>query len=76
MILVSVLVRAVRIHNLCLNYTLFGNAHLIPSKYSLRDNITTKQDRQCTYNVTFWRVRATIVAVEKQSVFHNLCMRL
>ena len=26
----------------------------------------TKQDRQCTYNVTVRRVRATIVAVEKQ----------
>jgi hypothetical protein len=24
-----------------------------------------KQDRQCTYNVTLRRVRATIVAVEK-----------
>jgi hypothetical protein len=26
----------------------------------------TRQDRQCTYDVTFRRVRATIVAVEKQ----------
>ena len=26
----------------------------------------SKQDRQCTYNVTLRRVRATIVAVEKQ----------
>jgi len=29
-------------------------------------------DRQCTYNVTLTRVRATIVAVEKQWVLHNL----
>jgi hypothetical protein len=31
-----------------------------------------KQDRQCTYNVIFRRVRATIVAVGKQWVEHNL----
>jgi hypothetical protein len=31
-----------------------------------------QQDRQCTYNVTMRRVRATIVAVEKQWVLHNL----
>jgi hypothetical protein len=31
----------------------------------------TLQDRHCTYNVTIRRVRAT-VAVEKQSVVHNL----
>ena len=31
-----------------------------------------KQDRQCTYNVTVRRVCATIVAVEKQWVLHNL----
>jgi hypothetical protein len=30
------------------------------------------QDRQCAYNVTFWRVRATTVAVKKQWVLHNL----
>jgi hypothetical protein len=29
-------------------------------------NGTSKQDRQCTYNVTLRRVRVTIVAVEKQ----------
>ena len=28
--------------------------------------INVKQERQCTYNVTFRRVRATTVAVEKQ----------
>ena len=28
--------------------------------------VKTKQDRQCTYNVTLRRVRATIVAVEDQ----------
>jgi len=31
-----------------------------------------QQDRQCTYNVTLRRVRATIVAVEKQRVLLNL----
>jgi len=29
------------------------------------------QDRQCTYNQTLGRVRATIVAVKKQWVLHN-----
>jgi len=29
------------------------------------DNMVIQQDRQCTYNVTLMRVRATIVAVEK-----------
>jgi len=33
--------------------------------YSEAQN-NSQQDRQCTYNVTFRRVRATIVAVEKQ----------
>ena len=28
--------------------------------------LKSKQDRQCTYNVTFRRVRVTIVAVENQ----------
>jgi len=28
--------------------------------------VRKKQDRQCTYNVTLRRVRATIVGVEKQ----------
>ena len=32
----------------------------------------TRQDRQCTYNVTLRGVRATIVAVEKKWVLHNL----
>ena len=32
----------------------------------------TRQDRQCMYNVTFRRVRATNVAVAKQWVLHNL----
>ena len=48
----------------------------LPAQYSLRENIKTNQDKQCTYNITMRRVRATIVAVEKQSVFHNLCVHL
>jgi hypothetical protein len=41
----------------------------------LNDVHKLKQDRQCTrtYNITFRRVRATIVAMEKQYVLHNLC---
>jgi len=31
-----------------------------------------KQDRQCTHNLTKRRVRATVVAMEKQRVLHNL----
>ena len=31
---------------------------------------TSKQDGQCTYNVIFGRIRATIVSVEKQKVLH------
>jgi len=34
------------------------------------------QDRQCTYNVKLRRVRATIVAVEKQYVLRTTCMNL
>ena len=32
------------------------------------------QDRQCRYNTTMRRVRATIVGVEKQRVLHNLSL--
>ena len=35
---------------------------------------SVKQARQCTYDVTMRPVRATIVAVEKQLVLHNLSM--
>ena len=41
--------------------------------FVLRDrNGLLQQDIQCTYNVTLRRVRASIVAVEKQWVLHNL----
>ena len=36
----------------------------------------SQQDRQCTYNVTIRRVRATIVAAEKQKVLHILSVCL
>jgi hypothetical protein len=39
-------------------------------------HLIIKQGRQCTHNVTLRRVRATIVAVEKQGVLHNLCLHL
>jgi len=32
------------------------------------------QDRQCTYNVTLRRVRATIVAVAKQYAIYIVCV--
>ena len=35
-----------------------------------------QQDRQCTYNVTLRRVRATTVALEKQQVLHILLLLL
>jgi hypothetical protein len=40
------------------------------------ESIYRKQDRHCTYNVTLRRVRATIVAVEKQYVLQivSVCM--
>jgi hypothetical protein len=34
---------------------------------------TTRQDSQCTYNVTLRRDLETIVAVEKQQVLHIAC---
>jgi hypothetical protein len=42
------------------SYTAFDNLQLQQLKYR------TKQDRQCTYNVTLGRVHETIVVVEKQ----------
>jgi len=40
--------------------------------------IYLKQEGQCTYNVTMRRVRANIVALEKQLVLHKLsvCTRI
>jgi hypothetical protein len=45
--------------------------------FALHENSTTemsstKQDKQCTYNVTVRRVRAAIVALEEQRSLHNL----
>ena len=36
------------------------------------DEYSSKQDMQCMYNVTARRVHATIAAVEKPQVLHNL----
>jgi len=44
-----------------------------PVHYHLKKKKLT-QDRQCTYNVKLRRVRATIVALEKQWVQHNPSM--
>jgi len=37
-------------------------------------NITPSQDRQCTYNVTFKRVRAAGVAVGKSRTTQHVCL--
>jgi hypothetical protein len=37
-----------------------------PKNFKPLDKCRLEQERQCTYNVTQRRVRATIVAVEKQ----------
>jgi hypothetical protein len=45
---------------------------IIPSQCSISQRILLTrqtQDRQCTYNVTLRRVRATIFAVEKEYVY-------
>ena len=46
------------------------------NKFDLRLATNDKKDRQCTYNVTLRRLRVTIVAVEKQYVFHMLIVCL
>jgi hypothetical protein len=47
-------------------------SHLHPVSPYISPTHIQKQDRQCTYNVTLWRVRAYIVAVEKQEVWRIL----
>ena len=48
-------------------------SYVIISSGSDMNNI--KQDKQCTYNVTLRRVRATIVAVEKaKSTTYSECV--
>jgi len=42
-----------------------------PIRFDVKDRFSVaalnkQQDSQCTYNVTMWNVRTTIVAVEKQ----------
>jgi hypothetical protein len=43
-----------------------GHEVFVNFSYKWINKIKAKQDRQCTYNVTLTRVRATVVAVEKQ----------
>ena len=52
----------------CVCVCVGGGRHIqaIPETYLFK-----QQDRHCTYNVTLWRVRATIVVVEK-AVLHIL----
>ena len=47
------------------------NRYIVPANQE-----NNKEDRQCTYDVTLRRVRATIVAVEKQYVLHILSVSL
>ena len=37
-------------------------------------NVKEQQSRQCTYDITWRRICATIVSVEKQRVLHILCV--
>ena len=41
---------------------------------TLTERALNEKDRQFTYNVTMRRVCASIVAVEKQWVLHNMCL--
>jgi hypothetical protein len=42
---------------------------------SIKLEIKHKQDRQCTYNLTFRHVHETIVAVKKQKLLHiSVCV--
>ena len=45
-------------------------------KHSSNHTVSAKkrQEGQSTYNITLRHVRATIVAVEKQRILHNLCV--
>ena len=40
------------------------------------NTVRMEQDRQYTYNVTLRRVRATIIAVDKQQVLYNVSVCL
>jgi hypothetical protein len=50
-------------------------AFLLEAMRNLQHAVASEeQDRQCTYNVTLWRVRATIFVVQMQRVLHKLCV--
>jgi hypothetical protein len=51
-------------HRISLRYILILRSHLRPDLNSV--HVKSKQDRQCTCNVTLRRVHATTVAVERQ----------
>ena len=54
---------------LVLAVTTLGDVYLSMNVISI-----VQQDRQCTYNVTLRRVRATIIVVEKQCVTYSECV--
>ena len=59
------------------DWTLKIHIAVFMSEYNTRSAFfCTKQDRQCTCNVTLRRVRVIVVAVEKQSVLHILSVCL
>jgi hypothetical protein len=53
-------------------HTMFKELKETKEAASITVCLKRKQDRQCTYNVTLRLVRATVVAVKKQLVLHNL----
>jgi len=55
-------------------HTMFKEVKETKEAASITVCLKGKQDRQCTYNVTLGLIRATVVAVKKPLVLHNLCM--
>jgi len=62
-------VNRVKLVYLCKVLKSIPRACYLPNKFS---ETYFKQDKQCTYNVPSRRVRATIVAVERQWILHSL----
>jgi len=52
-------------HNL-ISLKSLGNTEIVGTIYAFQQQNWKKQERQCTYKVILRRVRATIVAMEKQ----------
>jgi len=61
-------------HNSCARYSQFRSPILAISFLYGYYRVYSDQDRQCTCNVTLWRVRITIVVLETQQCV--LCVLL